>query len=288
MTTAPAPPLHHPDLDRMLAALRRRVAEPVEVGVLLGSGLSAVVERTEVELDIAYAEIDGYPTTRIPGHPGRLAIGRLGDKRCAIFVGRFHYYEGATAAVVTLPVQVAAGLGARTMVLTNSASGLNPAFQSGDIVFIHDHLNLMGCNPLVEMTRDYAGNAFAAGQPTPFVTLVRAYRADLYARLRRRLAQEDLALRQGVLAALLGPNYESPAEVRMLRTLGADVVCMSTVPEVIYARYAGLDVLALSFVSNLCHDGGAGEEPCHERVLKSATEGARKFSLAVEEAIRLL
>ena len=288
MTIAPAPLLHHRNLDRMLVALRRLVAEPVEVGVLLGSGLSAVVERTAVELDLAYAEIDGYPTTRIPGHPGRLVIGRLGDKRCAIFVGRFHYYEGATAAVVTLPVQVAAGLGAKTMVLTNSAGGLNAAFQAGDIVFINDHLNLMGCNPLVEMTCNYAGNAFAAGQPTPFVTLVRAYRADLYERLRHRLAKEDVVLRQGVLAGVLGPNYESPAEVRMLRTLGADVVCMSTVPEVIYARYAGLDVLALSFVSNLCNDGGAGEEPCHERVLQSAIKGAHKFSLAVEEAIRLI
>jgi purine-nucleoside phosphorylase len=288
MTNLRLPPLRHRELARILADLRRRLAGKVDVGLLLGSGLSSVVERTKIEFDLPHRDIDGYPPTHIPGHPGRLVIGRLGGKRCVIFVGRFHYYEGASAAVVTLPVQVAAGLGATAMVLTNSSGGLNPAFHRGDVVLIHDHLNLMGRNPLVEMIGQYEGNAFAPDLPSPFVTMVHAYRTDLYARLRRRLAREKIALRKGVLAAMLGSNYETAAEVRMLRTLGADVVCMSTVPEALYARYVGLDLVAMSFVSNLCHDGGDGEEPSHEHVLASAAQGAHHFSVAVEEAIRLL
>ena len=288
MTIPAIRPLHHPDLQRILASLQAHGAGVIEAGVLLGSGLSEVVQHTQIELDLPYQEIDGYPTTSIPGHPGRLVIGRLAGKRCAVFVGRFHFYEGAPAAVATLPIQVAAGLGAKAVMLTNSAGGLNTGYRSGDLVFIRDHLNLMGRNPLVEMIATYEGNAFAAGQPSPFVTLAHAYRTDLYPRLRDRLTEEKITIHQGVLAALLGSNYETPAEVRMLRTLGADVVCMSTVPETIYARYAGLDVAAISLVTNLCYDGGGGEEPSHEHVLKSAADGTQRFSRAVEETIRLL
>lgn len=268
--------------------MNERKVGRVDVSILLGSGLSGVIDWARIQFDFHYRDIEGYPPTKIPGHPGRLVIGDFGEKRCAIFVGRSHGYEGVPAEVLTLPVQVAAGLGAKTMVLSNSVGGLNPDFAGGDIMLVQDHINFMGVNPLVEMIRNYDGNPFEAGQPTPFVNMVDAYRADLYPQLRDRLAEQDIKLHLGVLAVVLGPNYETATEVRMLRSFGADAVCMSTVPETIYARYAGLKVVALAFVTNLAHDGSEGEHPTHEHVLHAAKSGSEDFAFAVQEAVKLI
>lgn len=288
MNTISPPPLQHKKLPEFLAALQRQTKGPIEAGVLLGSGLSALIDLAEVEIDLPFQAIEGYPPTRIPGHPGRLVIGRLGGKRCAMFVGRFHAYEGLTGDVLTLPVQVAAGMGATRMVLTTSVGGLNTDYQAGDVVFVRDHINMMGYNPLVDMIRDHDGQAFAANLPSPFVNPIRMYRQDLYDGLRERAAADGVNLHQGVLAAMLGPNYETPAEVRMLRAMGADIACMSTVPEALYAAYAGMNLIALAFVTNLANDGSRTDQPGHEQVLKAAAKGAAGFSRLVEEAVRLL
>jgi purine-nucleoside phosphorylase len=255
---------------------------------LAGSGLGGVAERLELERDLPYAQIDGFPLPRIPGHPGRLLTGKLGGKRAAVFAGRFHAYEGASHAQTTLPVQVAAGLGARAMALTSSVGSINAACRPGDIMLVADHIGFFAANPLYEMARAGADNPFAAGEATPFVDLTRVYRADLFEPLRARLGPAGERLRRGVLAIATGPTYETPAEVRMLRALGADAVCMSTVPEAIYARYAGLDVVALCLVTNRANDGSAGEAPSHEEVLAAAAASAQNFSLAVAEAVSLL
>ena len=280
--------LHHPQRDSILSFLAARHVGEVEIGVLLGSGLSGVIDRVDIENQFAYTEIEGHPPTRIPGHPGRLIVGRLGNKRCVFFAGRFHFYEGASAAEVTLPIQLAVGLGARAVVLTCSAGGINKNYRPGDLVFIADHLNFSGANPLAEMIMEAEDNPFAAGKATPFVNLINAYRTDLYTPLRQSLSASDITLQKGVLAMVLGPNYESDAEVRMFRASGADVICMSTVPEVIYARYAGLDVVALSLVTNMAGADVSREGPSHGEVLAAAAKNSANFTRAVEETVRLI
>ncbi len=260
----------------------------MDVGLLLGSGLSGVAEQTVIEHEFAYEQIDGYPTTKIPGHPGRLVIGKLGDKRCAVFMGRFHGYEGAPAQQLTLPVQVAWKLGARTMMLTNAVGGINATYRPGDILLISDHINLMGTNSLYEMICAYDGNPFLPDQATPFVSLNELYRTDIYPALLDRLSARRITLHQGVLAVLRGPNYETAAEVRMLRALGADAACMSTVPEALYAKYVGMSVAALALVTNLANDGSLAESPRHEDVLLAAKQGAANFAFTVGEAVTLL
>jgi len=280
--------LHHPHRDRILASLRKAGVETVDLVVLTGSGLAQLADVIEVERVIPYTEIDGYPAPRIPGHPGRLSLGRRAGKRVAIFAGRFHRYEGADGAQVTLPVQLAAGLNARAIVLTSSVGAINPSYRIGDVVCVVDHLNMMGGNPLFEMIRAYAGNPFAADEATPFVDLTAAYRRDFYDALSAKCRAAGFALHRGVLAAGLGPMYESPAEVRMLRTLGADAACMSTVPEAIYAAYAGLDVAALALVTNRANDGSGLETPSHHDVLRQAQGYADRLAMVVVELIALL
>jgi purine-nucleoside phosphorylase len=282
---APRLTLHHPDRERILASLARHGVDAIDAAVLAGSGLAGVAAQLEVERELPYAAIDGFPPTIIPGHPGKLVVGRMGGKRTAVFAGRFHLYEGASGAQVTLPVQLAAGLGARLMALTSSVGAINPAYEPGDLLLVADHINLTQPNPLFAMARD--ANPFAPGEATPFVDLAGLYRSDLYEPLRRALEPLDVRLHLGVLAAMPGPNYETPAEVRLLRTLGADAVCMSTVPEALYARYAGLEVAALALVVNKGDDGSRRERLTHADVLARAAAGAPGLAAAVAEAIRI-
>lgn len=280
--------LHHPHRDRILAHLKKAGLESTDLVALTGSGLAEIAQIVQVERVIPYADIDGYPTPRIPGHPGQLLFGACAGKRVAVFAGRFHAYEGADGAQVTLPVQLAAGLDARAIVLTSSVGALNPTYAVGDVVCVVDHLNMMGNNPLFEMIHAYAGNPFAAGEATPFVDLTTAYRSDFYDQVNEKCRAAGFALHRGVLAALRGPMYESPAEVRMLRALGADAACMSTVPEAIYAAYAGLDVAALALVTNRANDGSGRETPSHHDVLRQARSHTSHLALVIAELIALL
>ncbi len=207
-----------------------------EWGLVLGSGLGAFVDEVEVDATVNFSEIDGLPESRVSGHAGRFVFGNLGGKRVVIAQGRVHLYEGWSAAEITAGVRFMSSLGVRRVVLTNAAGTLNPAFEPGSWMMLNDHLNLTGTSPLL-------------GGPH-FIDMSEIYTRTLRERFAASAADQALTLHEGVYAGLLGPQYETPAEVRMLRTLGADAVGMSTVLEAIQARALGLDVAAFSCLTN--------------------------------------
>jgi len=241
-----------------VAFIRQRDARRPSVGLVLGSGLGAVVEDMADVVVLEYAEIPHFPTTTVLGHAGRLLLGRLATTTIAVLQGRFHYYEGYAMEEVTFPIRVLGLLGVRRLVLTNAAGGINLRFHPGSLMLIADHLNLMGVNPLRGPNDERFGPRFP--------DLTQVYSPRLRA-LAQDVARElGLVLEEGVYAAVSGPSYETPAEVRMLRQLGADAVGMSTVPEAIVARHMGMDVLGLSVIANMA--AGIAERPLrHEDVL---------------------
>lgn len=240
-------------LSYALAFVRGKTEAPPAAAVVLGSGLGAFAERLERATVIPYTEIPGFPVSRVPGHAGRLVVGDLqtshGTVVIAAMQGRVHLYEGWSAEDVAFGVRVLGGLGVRALLLTNAAGGVNPAFAPGDLVRISDHLNLTGANPLVGENDDRLGPRF------PDMTA--AWDPGLGALLEEAAAAEGVKLGRGVYAGLLGPTYETPAEVRMLGILGADLVGMSTVVEAIAARHLGLRIAGLSVVTNLAAGLGA-------------------------------
>ncbi len=222
--------------------LKERVKEVPRIMMILGTGLSGVAEEMEKELVIPYDEIPHFPQATVESHQGRLLVGQLAGKRIAAFQGRFHYYEGYSTREVTFPVRVMALLGTRLLIISNAAGGLNLSYQPGDIMLIADHINLIPENPLRGPNIEDWGPRF------PDLS-------EAYSRRWRRLLKEvsgDISyLREGVYVAVPGPSLETPAETRFLRLIGADAVGMSTVPEVIVAKHAGLEVLGLSVIANV-------------------------------------
>jgi purine-nucleoside phosphorylase len=230
------------------------------IGLVLGSGLGAFADALEHWTDIPYAQIPGWPHSTAVGHAGKLIIGKLGSLDLAVMAGRAHLYEGYTAEQVTFGVRVLASLGVRAMVFTNAAGGINMALQRGGLVLTSDHINLQGANPLVGPNDDSLGPRF----PDMSDAYTQAYR-DIARRVAAELA---IPVSEGVYAAMLGPSYETPAEIRFLRTIGADVVGMSTVPEVIVASHMGMKVLAISCVTNMAA-GILPQKINHEEVLET-------------------
>ncbi len=211
--------------------------------IVLGSGLGAAVDWLDVESAIAYASIPNFPKGTVPGHEHKLVVGRTpGGVVVAAFLGRVHFYEGASMREVAYPVSVAHALGARTLIVTNAAGGLNPDFREGELMLVRDHLNLIGDNPL-------RGPDFPKGR-SRFVAMRDAYDITLLGEALASANRQHITLQMGVYAALSGPAYETEAELRMLYALGADAVGMSTVPEVMAARQLGMRVLGLSVISN--------------------------------------
>ena len=258
------------------AWIRARERRQPAVAVVLGSGLAEFAERLGEPQVFDYADIPHWPAATTIGHPGRLLIGGIRGRTAAVLAGRAHYYEGHDLRVVTFAVRVMAALGVRTLVLTNAAGGVNTAFGQGGLMAIDDHINLIGDNPLIGANDERLGPRF------PDMT-------EAYARRLRDLADEaaraaGVPLLHGVYAALHGPSYETPAEIRYLRTIGADAVGMSTVPEAIAARHAGLAVLGLSCISNMA--AGVNPEPLdHREVLETTRRVAAQSSHLLEEII---
>jgi len=210
---------------------------------VLGSGLGAFADELEDPVSIPYSDIPGWPASTAAGHSGQLVFGKLGRLDVAVMAGRAHLYEGYTPAQVTLGVRVLRHLGVHSVVFTNAAGGINLSYQQGALVLISDHINLQGSNPLLGPNDDSEGPRF----PDMTEAYSSAYRAKAH-----QVAHElKIQLDEGVYAALTGPSYETPAEIRYLRAIGADLVGMSTVPEVIVANYLGLQVLAISCVTNM-------------------------------------
>jgi purine-nucleoside phosphorylase len=244
-----------------LAWVRGRTDLVPEAGIVLGSGLAALADELEQAAVIPYAEIPGFPISKVPGHPGRLVVGELPVNGRKVVVaamqGRAHAYEGWKADDVVFGARVLCALKVKLLLVTNAAGGVNPSLVPGDLVRITDHLNLSGLNPLVGENDDRLGPRFP--------DMSQAYDPQLAALLDEAAAATGISLRGGVYACMMGPSYETPAEIRMLRALGADVVGMSTVPEVIAARHMGVAVAGISIVTNLA--AGLSRKPLsHEEV----------------------
>jgi purine-nucleoside phosphorylase len=248
-------------LDALEAAVRTRTNLRPKVGLVLGSGLGGLADALDLDVAIPFGELPGWPPATAPGHAGRLLFGRLGGVPVAMQQGRFHLYEGHSAGFVVEPVLLFGRLGARAVVLTNAAGGVNAAFGPGTLMVISDHLNLTGRSPLAGANDDRLGPRF------PDMTEV--WDRDLRQRLHAAGKAEGVPLAEGVYACLLGPSYETPAEIRMLRAIGADAVGMSTVPEAVAARWAGLRVCGVSLVTNAAA-GVTGAPLSHEEVLVAA------------------
>jgi purine-nucleoside phosphorylase len=256
--------------------IRARAGEDVRVAIVLGSGLGAFADELEDAQSIPYDEIPGFARPTVEGHAGRLVVGRVGGVPVAAMQGRFHFYEGYTLEEVTFPVRVLGLLGAKSLVLTNAAGGLNNAYEQGALVLISDHLNLMGTNPLLGRNDPRFGPRF------PDMTDVydREYQEAAIAEAR----EMGLELRRGIYAALTGPSYETPAEIRMMRLLGADAVGMSTVPEAIVARQMGVRVLGISCITNMA--AGVLDKPInHEEVIETGERVRETFAELLRRVI---
>lgn len=269
-------------LQESVAAIRAKLEaagrhDRPQAALILGSGLGPFAETFEDRFAIDYAEIPHFPVSSVEGHVGRLVFGRVGDTRCVTMQGRVHFYEGYDLSKVTFPLRVMLLLGAQRVVVTNAAGGLGRHLEVGDLVLIRDHLNLFGASPLSGPNDDRLGPRF------PDMTY--AYDAAL-----RRLAEEaaaasEVELKHGIYAGLFGPAYETPAEIEMLRRLGADLVGMSTVPEVIVANHMGAKVLGISCVTNLAA-GSMDEALCHDEVTDVAQRVRGTFESLLSTILR--
>jgi purine-nucleoside phosphorylase len=224
--------------------VRRSTTLEPEVGIILGTGLGGLAEEIEVESAVAYEQIPGFPLSTVESHAGRLLLGRLGKRPVIAMQGRFHRYEGYSLGAVTFPVRVMHALGAGTLIVSNACGGMHPLWAPADLVLLSDHINLLGDNPLIGPNDERLGPRFP-DMSAPYDPVLRA--------LTREVARElGITLREGVYVAVPGPNLETRAEYRMLRNLGADVVGMSTVPEVIVAAHAGMRTIGLSIITDQC------------------------------------
>ena len=241
----PGAELHTPTaIADAVAAVRARSALVPQVAIILGTGLGGLAAAMTVECSIDYDEIPGFPLSTVESHHGRLLLGTLGGKRVVAMQGRFHHYEGYSLQQVTFPVRVMRALGATTLVVSNACGGMHPLWAAGDLMLIADHINLLGDNPLI--------GPHEASLGARFPDMSAAY-APALRELARAVANEQrITLREGVYVAVSGPNLETRAEYRMLRAMGADVVGMSTVPEVIVAVQGGMQVLGCSIITDMC------------------------------------
>ncbi len=244
-TLVPDVALHTPAaIAAAVGAVRARAALVPEVAIILGTGLGGLARAMTVEAEIDYETIPGFPLSTVESHHGRLLLGTLGGRRVVAMQGRFHRYEGYSLQQVTFPVRVMHALGARALVVSNACGGMHPLWAPGDLMLIADHINLLGDNPLI------GPNEASLGPRFPDMSEV--YDAELRAHARAVARTLGIALREGVYVAVQGPNLETRAEYRMLRAMGADVVGMSTVPEAIVARHAGMRVLGCSIITDQC------------------------------------
>lgn len=256
--------------------VRARCGEDVRVGLVLGSGLGAFADELEDAVAIPYEDIPGFARSTVEGHAGRLVAGRVGGVAVAAMQGRFHYYEGYTLEEVTFPVRVFKLLGAESLVLTNAAGGLNNTLKQGALMLINDHLNLLGASPL----RGPNDARFGPRFPDLSEVYDRAFQETAV----QEAHAMELELRRGIYAALHGPNYETPAEIRMLRALGADAVGMSTVPEAIVARHMSMRVLGISCITNMA--AGVLDRPIdHAEVMETGESVRETFSELLRRVI---
>ncbi|WP_127575067.1 purine-nucleoside phosphorylase [Paenibacillus barengoltzii] len=251
--------------------IRSRSGLTPKVGLILGSGLGVLADHIEEPVSINYSDIPFFPQSTVEGHAGELLIGTVQGTPVVLMKGRFHMYEGYGPEMTAFPVRVMKELGVKTLLVTNAAGGVNTSYEPGDLMLISDHLNLTGRNPLVGPNDEELGPRFP--------DMSQAYSRRLREIARKVAADKGVPLQEGVYAGLLGPTYETPAEIRMLRTLGADAVGMSTVSETIVARHAGIEVLGISCISNMA--AGILDQPLSHQEVMETTERVREKFLSL-------
>ncbi|RNB58579.1 purine-nucleoside phosphorylase [Brevibacillus gelatini] len=258
-----------------VAFIEQKLAEKPTIGLVLGSGLGVLADEIENPVVIPYHEIPGFTVSTVVGHKGQLVIGKLQGKQVVAMQGRFHFYEGHGLDAVVFPIRVMKLLGVETIIVTNAAGGINESYEPGDLMLISDHINMTFRNPLIGPNDDELGARFP--------DMSEAYSKELRQLAHQVAAEQGIKLREGVYVGLLGPSYETPAEIRMLRLLGGDAVGMSTVPEVIVARHMKVNVLGISCISNMA--AGILEQPLsHEEVMET-TEKVKTQFLALVNGI---
>jgi purine-nucleoside phosphorylase len=263
------------------SSLRGRLASLPKVGIVLGSGLGPLADEVADSVVVPYAETPHFPISTAPGHSGQLVSGTLEGVPVAMMRGRAHYYEGYTLQQVTFPIRTLRRLGAEVLIVTNAAGGLNEAYRTGDLMVLRDHINLMalaGLNPLVGPDEPELG--------VRFLDVTDAYDPELRVRSLELGTELGLRVHEGVYAVVAGPSFETPAEIRYLRLIGADAVGMSTAPEVIVARQERMRVLAISVITNVPTDAAAGPEVSHEGVLTVAERAAPGLRGIIRGVIR--
>jgi purine-nucleoside phosphorylase len=259
--------------------LAERITAVPELGVILGSGLGAFADLVEEKVVIPYQDIPHFPLSTVEGHAGQLVFGQVQGRLLVVMQGRFHYYEGYTMQEVTFPIRVMQALGVTGLIVTNAAGGINSAFHGGDLILIKDHLNLMGSNPLRGANLSNLGPRFP--------DMSEGYNLEWRQKALVIAKEVGINPQEGVYVAVSGPNYETPAEIRYLRTIGADMVGMSTVPEVIVANHGGMRVLGISCVTNMAA-GILGQKLSHVEVMETAERVGKQFVNFVKELVRVL
>lgn len=263
-------------LQETVAFIQAKISAKPMAGIILGSGLGGLVDEIEVSLSLNYEDIPNFPVSTVKGHGGKLLFGKINGKEVVMLSGRFHYYEGYSMQEVTFPVRVMKMLGAKLLMVSNAAGGMNAAFKVGDLMIINDHINLFPEHPL------RGKNDEAIGPRFPDMT--EPYSLDLIKKAKAIAIQHNIHVHEGVYIGLQGPTFETKAEYRFLHVIGGDTVGMSTVPEVIVAKHMGMDVFGMSVVTDL----GIREEMniiTHEEVLEAAAKAAPKMALLFKELL---
>lgn len=258
--------------------LHKQGIKEVEFGLILGSGLGDLAEEIEDAIVLDYADILHFPVSTVAGHAGRLIYGTLSGKKVLAMQGRFHFYEGNSMQTVTYPVRVMKALGAHSIIVTNAAGGVNVNFEPGNLMLINDHINFMGNHPLIGPNEDELGPRFP--------DMSHAYDEEYREKAKEVAKALDMKLQEGVYMAFTGPTYETPAEIRMARTIGADAVGMSTVPEVIVANHTGLRVLGISCITNLA--AGMQANLNHAEVVETTNRVKEEFQILVKKILEVL
>ena len=263
-------------VSRAAAVVREKIGNAIDTALILGSGLGSLADRIEGAISIPFRAIPGFPPAVVPGHAGRFVAGTLGSRRVIVAAGRYHLYEGHSPDTVALPTRMLHACGARTLFVSNSAGGIDRRLRPGDLMIIEDHLNLMWRTPLAGAPRL---------EETRFPDMSAPYDPVLIRVLRDSALECGLPVAGGVYAALIGPAYETPAEIRMLEKLGASAVGMSTVPEVLVARALGMRVAGVSCITNIA-SGMSSAPLSHAEVLATATSAAASFERLVTEFVQ--
>jgi purine-nucleoside phosphorylase len=251
----------------------------LQTGIVLGTGLGSFIDEIEIEKSLPYHEIPNFPLSTVESHKGRLLLGCIGNKRVIVMQGRFHYYEGYSMQEITFPVRVMKALGIRSLLLSNAAGGMNPAYKKGDIILLDDHINLLPENPLRGLNDAGFGNRF--------VDMSCPYSRRLNDLLLQKAVEQGVHLKKGIYVAVMGPNLETRAEYRYLRAAGADMVGMSTVPEVIVANHLGLECAALSVITDECDPDNLSPISIEE-IIQTAGQADKVLSRLLRETVKLV